>query len=247
MYELKVLIMSADTAKKLPVANILKQSFRYFNSKPLTMLVLTVLNYVTILLGVYTWSKPEFFIILILGYILWSYFFRFYFNKKPYLQVKSMTSSLAPSVKILVIGFVVLTVIILLPFAPLFLGILGPHADSYLNFLKTYMQDSQTLDVFMGILLVFIAPYIFYRPFFAWIGSLLGRNGSLRYAMRRTKGNYWPLVMLLLVLNIPFALVEQIVRLGGFPQPLAFLIISPLVVYANIVIARCYEFFFIED
>lgn len=239
--------MASETQKKLPVAEILKKSFNYFNSKPLVMTVFSILNYVIILIGVYTWSKPSFFLLMIFAYMFWSYFFRFYFDKKPYLQTKSLTSSLAPSVKILVIVFVVLTLLVVLPFVPLFLGFGGSEADAYLNFLKKYMQDSQTLDVIMGVVMIFVAPYLFYRPFFAWVGSLLGRNGNIKFAMNKTKGNYWQFVKLLLILNLPFVLIEQIVKLFDFPQALAFLLVSPLIVYTNIVIARSYEFFFIED
>lgn len=239
--------MASETQKKLPVADILKTSFAYFNSKPLAMTVFSVLNYIIVLGGVYTWSKPSFFVVMVFAYMFWSYFFRFYFDKKPYLQTKSMTSSLAPSVKILVTLFVVLTLLIVLPFMPLFLGFGGQEADAYLNFLKKYMQDSQTLDVVIGVVMIFAAPYFIYRPFFAWVGALLGRNGNIKFAMSRTRGNYWRFVMLLLILNLPFAVIEQIVKFCEFPQALALLLISPFIVYTNIVIARTYEFFFIED
>ena len=131
--------------------------------------------------------------------------------------------------------------LILLPFALPFLG-LG-DTDYYLRFLN----DKQTLDAVMGVVSIFIAPFLFFRPFFAWIGSVLGRNGNLRFAMNRTKGNYWQIVSLLLILNIPFVIVEQVSQALDFPNYLLFLLLSPLIVYANLVIARSYEFFFIED
>lgn len=233
--------MADDSFKKLPVAFILSDSFKYFNSKPLAMLVFSVLNYITVVIGVYTWRTPGFFVLLIFAYALWCYFFRFYFDKKPYLQLKSMGSSLAPSTKILFLSFAVMTLLILLPFALPFLG-LG-DTDYYLRFLN----DKQTLDAVMGVVSIFIAPFLFFRPFFAWIGSVLGRNGNLRFAMNRTKGNYWQIVSLLLILNIPFVIVEQVSQALDFPNYLLFLLLSPLIVYANLVIARSYEFFFIED
>lgn len=233
--------MADDNTKKLPVAHILASSFHYFNSKPLTMLVFTVLNYITVIIGVHTWRTPAFFVLLVFAYILWSYFFRFYFNKKPYLQFKSMGSSLAPSTKILFLSFAVMTILILLPFALPFLGF--GDTDYYLRLLN----DKQTLDTVMGVVSIFLAPFLFFRPFFAWIGSILGRNGTLRYAMNRSKGNYWQIVALLLILNIPFVIIEQICKAFDFPNYLLFLLLSPLIVYANLVIARSYEFFFIED
>ncbi len=233
--------MADDSFKKLPVAFILTGSFKYFNSKPLAMLVFSVLNYITVVIGVYTWRTPGFFVLLIFAYALWCYFFRFYFDKKPYLQLKSMGSSLAPSTKILFLSFAVMTLLILLPFALPFLG-LG-DTDYYLRFLN----DKQTLDTVAGVVGIFLAPFLFFRPFFAWIGSVLGRNGNLRFAMNRTKGNYWQIVALLLILNIPFVIVEQVSQVFDFPNYLLFLLLSPLIVYANLVIARSYEFFFIED
>lgn len=239
--------MVADKIKKLPIADMLKSSFQYFNSKPMAMLSFCVLNYIIVLIGLYTWSKPTFLLLAVVAYAFWSYFFRFYFNKKPYLQTKSLVSSLAPSTKILVIGFVILTILIVLPFAPLFLGFNGQYADRYLAFLKKYMQDSQAIDTILGIITVFIAPYIFYRPFFAWIGSLIGRNGNVRFALAKTKGNYWQIVALLLILNIPFMVIDQLSNLFGFSIAPKLLLMSPLIVYSNIIIARSYEFFFIED
>ncbi len=239
--------MVSDTRKILPVADVLTQSFQYFRKKPQLVAIFSVLNYFITLAGIYTWSTPVFFAVLIIGYAFWSYFFRFYFDKKPYFQTKSMTSSLAPSVKILVIGFVVLTILIVLPFVPLFLGVLGTHADAYLAFLKKYMQDTPTLDMAMGLIMIFVAPFLFFRPFFAWIGSLLGRNGNIKYAMQETQGNYWQFVMLVLILNIPFAMVEQLVRFGAFPQIIGWAFMAPMVVYVNIAIAECYKFFFMDD
>lgn len=240
--------MTHEKNKQLPISHILRSSFNFFNSKPLTMLIFSVLNYITILVGVYTWSTPAFLLLAVVAYIFWSYFFRFYFGKKPYFQSKSMVSSLAPSTKILVVGFVVLTLLIVLPFAPLFMGIMSiSTADAYLQFLKTYMQDSQALDTFLGVITIFVAPYIFFRPMFAWIGSLLGRNGTLKLAFAKTTGNYWQIVAILLILNIPFMLIEQICRAFDFEIYLQLLLISPLIVYGNIVIAKAYSFFFLED
>lgn len=240
--------MTKDNTKQLPISYILFSSFNFFNSKPLAMLLFSILNYAIIMMGIYTWSTPAFLLLAVIAYVFWSYFFRFYFGKKPYFQTKHMVSSLAPSTKILVIGFVVLTILIVLPFAPLFLGVFSaPQADAYLQFLTTYMQDSQALDTFLGLITIFVAPYIMFRPMFAWIGSLIGRNGTLKFAFSKTTGNYWQIVGLLLIINIPFMLVEQMSNILEFNLYLKFLLMSPLIVYGNLVIAKAYNFFFIED
>ena len=233
--------MKNGKIKKLPVFTILGDSFHYFNSKPLAMLIFSILNYISVVLGAYTWRTAAFFVVLIFAYALWSYFFRFYFGKKPYLEFKSMTSSLAPSTKILVLSFAIMTFLIFLPFILPFLGF--GDTEYYLRFLN----DKQMLDAILGIISIFIAPFMFFRPFFAWIASVLGNNKSLGFAFYHTQGNYKQIVCLLLILNIPYVILEQISQYFAFPPYLFYLVLSPLLVYANIIMARCYAFFFIED
>ena len=233
--------MPEDNIKKLPVGNILTGSISYFISKPKAMLIFSILNYFAVLIGVHTWRTPAFFVLLVFAYAFWCYFFRFYFDKKPYFQLKSMGSSVAPSTKILFLSIAVMTLLILFPFVLPFLG-LG-EADYYLKFLS----DKQTVDTVSAVVSIFLAPFLYFRPFFAWIGSVLGRNGNLRFAMQKSRGNYWQIVALLLILNIPFVFVEQICAGIGAPDWVLYLLFSPLIVYANLIMARSYEFFFIED
>lgn len=233
--------MNQEKIKYLPVFHILASSLSYFKTKPLAMSVFCLLNYISILLGVYTWRTAAFFVVLIFAYALWSYFFRFYFGRKPYLEFKSMATSLSPSTKILVLTFAITTFLIFLPFILPFLG-LG-DTDYYLRFLN----DKEMLDMVLGVISVFIAPFMFFRPFFAWIASVLGNNKSLRFAFYHTKGNYKQIVCLLLILNIPYVILEQIHQYYMLPESIYYFILSPLIVYANIIMARCYEFFFIQD
>lgn len=239
--------MNNTTLKKLPVADIFIEGLKYFISKPMAMLVFSILNYITIIIGIKTWSQPAFLLLVVFAYVLWSYFFRWYFDKKPYFEHHSMFASLAPSSKILVSCFVIMTIVILLPFAPLFLGFGGQYLDKYLAFLQKYMQESKTIDSFLNVVTIFIAPYILFRPFFAWIGSLIGRNGNVRFAMQNTQGNYWQIVALLLILNIPFMILEYLSFYLQMPIYIKTLIMSPLIIYGNILVAKSYEFFFMED
>ncbi len=233
--------MINEKRKYLPVFHILTSSGAYFKSKPLAMIVFSLLNYISVILGVYTWRTAAFFIVLIFAYALWCYFFRFYFNKTPYIELKSMTASLSPSTKILVLSFVIMTILILFPFILPFLG-LG-DTDYYMHLLN----DQELLNAAVGVIGIFLAPFIFFRPFFAWIASALGYNKSLKFAFYHTQGNYKQIVCLLLILNIPYVLLEQISQYLALPPYLFYLLLSPLIVYMNIVMARCYEFFFIED
>ena len=153
--------MINEKRKYLPVFHILTSSGAYFKSKPLAMIVFSLLNYISVILGVYTWRTAAFFIVLIFAYALWCYFFRFYFNKTPYIELKSMTASLSPSTKILVLSFVIMTILILFPFILPFLG-LG-DTDYYMHLLN----DQELLNAAVGVIGIFLAPFIFFRPFFA--------------------------------------------------------------------------------
>ena len=203
------------------------------------MSIFCILNYISVILGVYTWRKLSFFVVLIFAYGLWSYFFRYYFNKKPYLEFRSMTSSLSPSTKILVLSFVIMTLVLLFPFILPFLG-LGDK-EYYMKFLS----DQELVNATAGVVGIFLAPIIFFRPFFSWIASALGNNKSLKFSFYHTQGNYKQIVCLLLIINIPYVILEQ---LSPYMSPyIYYLLLSPLIIYVNIVMARSYEFFFIED
>ncbi len=231
--------MKNEKRKYLPVFHILGSSLAYFKAKLLPMSIFCILNYISVILGVYTWRKLSFFVVLIFAYGLWSYFFRYYFNKKPYLEFRSMTSSLSPSTKILVLSFVIMTLVLLFPFILPFLG-LGDK-EYYMKFLS----DQELVNATAGVVGIFLAPIIFFRPFFSWISSALGNNKSLKFSFYHTQGNYKQIVCLLLIINIPYVILEQLSPY--MPSYIYYLILSPLIVYANIVMARSYEFFFIED
>lgn len=229
-----------ENYRKLPVLSIYSKALADFKNNFFAMLLFSTLNYVSVILGVYTWRTPKFFVVLFFAYILWCYFFRFCFDKKPYLNFKSTFASVAPSTKILVLSFVIMTILVLFPFALPFLG-LG-NTDGYLRFLN----DKQMLDTILSVISLFIAPFIFFRPFFAWIASVLGNNKSLKFAFYHTKGNYWSIVCLLLILNIPYMIIEQGCQFLSVPDWGKYALLSPLIVYANLIMAKCYEYFFLE-
>ena len=233
--------MEQKNIKSLPVLYILSQSLQYMQSKLLPMFWFSLLNYACIILGVHTWRTSAFFVVLLGAYILWSFFFRYYFKKKPYFEIKSMTASLSPSTKILVLSFVIMTALILLPFILPFLG-LG-DTEYYMHFL----DDKEMLNLILALVSIFFAPFMFFRPFFAWIASALGYNKSLKFAFYHTRGNYKQIVCLLLIINIPCVILEQISQYFGFSTYVYYLLLSPIVVYANVVMAKCYEFFFLDN
>lgn len=178
--------------------------------------------------------------------MFWSYFFRFYFNRRPYLEWQPIVSSMIPSTKIVVLSVLFVTILIVLPFAPLFMGFSGEFFDRYSVFLQRYMQESDMVDLGLSLILMLASPVIIYRPFLAWISALIGRSGSLRSAWNRTRHNYWEFLLVALIFNFGFVAVQQFSSLVKAPLPVMLAVLSPIVVYFNVVMAKSYEFFFMD-
>ena len=140
---------------------------------------------------------------------------------------------------------ILVTIIVVLPIVPLFLGLPQDMTDRYQRFLQKYMLESDWLDLGLHLVVTFLSPYIIYRPFLAWISSLLGRTGSIHEAWKKTAGNYWQFLMLALIFNFGFVIVQQITEYFNAPLAVLMFIVSPLIVYCNMVLARIYQFFFL--
>ena len=234
-----------DNNRKLPLMKILDASVDYCveNVKSVSAFVTVKLLFLLVsLLLPGGYANPMFLVWLAVYYVFWCYFFRFYFNRKPYLMFKKICDSLVPSTKILF-----LTAVFALIFAafPIVLPFLLPveMVDAYTNFLRKYLNE---LDWVMLLILLLISPLILYRPFMAWISSVIGRSGQLKTAFARTEGNYWRFVAMGIVFNAIFIVFEYLNRIIEVPQILMMLVYAPLLVYFNVVIAKAYEFFFLE-
>lgn len=238
--------MADERIKKIAILKTFATSWQSFTDSWKVMSLFSLLNYAILVLGIYSWKSPAFWLLLIAGYVFWSYFFRFYFDRKPYLLLEPMLRSMVPSTKIVVLSTLLVTGLVVLPFAPLFLGLSGDYIDAYTHFLQKYMQETDYVDLFLNIILVVTSPLVFYRPFLAWISALLGRSGSLRSAWQKTKGNYWEFLVISIVINFSFMLVQQFAGLIQAPMAIACLVYAPFLVYVNIILAKLYEFFFIE-
>lgn len=239
-------MVNEETFKKLPIMATINASVEYFCEHIRIMLLFSGLNYITLVLGFYSWQKPIFWPLLFVIYVFWSFFFRFYFKRKPYLLLKPMISSMIPSSKILVLSVVFVTILVVLPFAPLFMGLSGDYIDKYQMFLQNYMQETDVIDLGLNVILVLVSPVIFYRPFFAWISALIGRSGSLRSAWNKTTNNYFEFLVMGMVINFSVMIIQQTGVLFQAPVPLVLAFVAPLIVFFNIVIAKSYEFFFID-
>lgn len=237
-----------SSTKKLPLKKILQESFSYCNQNPKMAALFVVLNYFTCAGVFYAWKSAWLWLVVAVMYVLWSGFFRYYFNRKPYLQLGPLVSSLVPSTKILVLTVVVVSIFLLLPFAIIFIPHLPPQfVAHYSHFLQMNSQGgSGDLNTIVNVVIVLFSPLIFYRPMLAWIATLIGRSGSLRFTWSKTKGNYWEFLLLAIVIDLSLSFVYKGILFVGGGVCAALIPISVLVVYYNIVLARLYEFFFLE-
>lgn len=108
------------------------------------------------------------------------------------------------------------------------------------------MQESDMVDLGLSLVLMLASPVIIYRPFLAWISALIGRSGSLRSAWNRTRHNYWEFLLVALIFNFGFVAVQQFSSLVKAPLSVMLAVLSPIVVYFNVVMAKSYEFFFMD-
>jgi hypothetical protein len=172
------------------------------------------------------------------------YFYRYYFRRKPYFTLSITLKSLLPSTKIIFLTIVIVSFLLILPYIPLFVTNNTVLLEKYLDFLDIGMQKSKLIDFASNIFFVFISPIILYRPFMAWIASLVGRKGSMRVAFGKTRGNYWNFFLLGLAMSFPFIIIGQLEFYYNLSNYLIWFLFGPLTVFYSIVFAKCYEFFY---
>lgn len=229
----------------LPVMVVFRQSALYLKNNLAAMMMFAVVNYLFLVALFSVWSTWLFLPVIGIYYLFWSFFFRFYFQKKPYLQLKPLLNSLMPSSKILVISVLAMMAMSALPFIPLLLVYLGIEVDiQKLSSVQRELIESSWVNFGFVLLFTLLLPQILFRPFMAWISALLGRNRTLRYAWNRTRDNYLPLLLMALVMNLSGLLIDEIGMVDETAKVFSLLLLSGAMVYFNIVIAQIYTFFF---
>ena len=237
---------TVDGEKKLPLFKILNVSLDYCLEKFKTMVGFSAVNLLFLLITLLLpggYANPIFLIWLAFYYVFWCFFFRFYFNRQPYLMFRKIFDSLVPSTKILFLTAVFGVGLSLLPLVLPFL-LPSEMIDGYTNFLREYMPE---LDWVLMLLLLLVSPLILYRPFMSWISSVIGRSGLLKTAFAKTEGNYWRFVIMAVIFNIVFVVLEGVDEMFDLPDILLMIVYAPLLVYFNVVIAKIYEFFFLDN
>lgn len=245
---------SETEEKQIEVQNLLRESVEYVTQQwkvlGIFTLVAIVLNLLIGLLG--GTESYVFGGLLVALYLLESVFFRFFFDKRPYLQWRPIMRSLVPSVKVVFLAAMFALTLSLLPFIPLLLGLPYfeeytnslAYADDYLLFLQRYMQEVPLVDWGLNAILILIAPIILFRPMLAWIAAIMGRRGSLRVAWRMSKGNYMSFLALSFIFLVPLMLLYHLKELMPELSILTDMLSVILMMFFNVVQAKIYKIFY---
>ncbi len=222
----------------------------YYCSKNIVpVLFFTLVNVVFLAVGFKVlngWHDRAFLLWLALYYVYWFAFFRFYFGRKPLIFTKKIFGTLLPTVKIFVLLLLVMTLLLTLPLILPFVFGYTEWLEEYLQKLQKYMEDSEAINFATIAIFTLIFPLLYYRPMMAWIGSVIGRSGMLSTAFARTKGCYIKFLLLTIVFNSAYLLVDYLDVWGNMDGWLNIGLGSMLVVVGNIALAKTYEYFFLE-
>ncbi len=238
--------MVNEIIKKLPLGNILSLANQYFKDNWQKNILFTIIAYIITAMTLFSWKTIFFWPVLVLMYILWGMFFRYYFERRPYFEWKSLINSMIPSTKIVVLSVVICSFLIVLPFIPLFISSSAEFNERYSHFLQGNFESDGMLILIANIMFVLTSPIIAYRPFLAWISSLNGRAGSLRMAWNKTKGNYAEFLLIAIITNLSIGLIRWIIMHIGGNDYITLLFLAPVITYFNVVAAETYRFFFLD-
>ena len=248
--------IKTDTSVHLKVGNLIKDTHDYIRSNFVFVLCIFAVNMVYMLCfktiegGI---SNPLSILWIISYYIFWCFFYRYYYNLKPYFDEKTIFGSLAPSAKAMVVFLLVALSVAYLPMLPLFMGFNDVYLDIYENYLSSDSPLAQgVVSASLGqILLAYgilalISPVLICKPYLAWISSLRGKNASFRKVRDRTKGNYWPFVAISAMLLFPEAIASHLDKEWNCQSWLDYTVSTIIFVYTNIIFAKIYDLFYLK-
>ncbi len=236
-------------AKSFSASQMFREAIGYCleNSRAMGFFVLGQILFSAVFVFIGGWTQ-EYFLLWAFAYYAFTYaFFRFLFQREPYLLSWKLLATLVPSVKIIFLVFLCVLILAMLPFLPYVMnGVSLEVKDNYTFFLKQYMQDSQSVDIVLNVVFTVFSPYLFLRPFLAWIGAVLGRSGSILSAFTRTKGYYFPMLLLMIVFNLVFGGLFFALRMDMINVWVVVFLSAPLILFFNLVMARVYNYFFLS-
>lgn len=238
-----------ETIKILKPFDIFRQAYDYMSLRERSLRRFFVLNFLfcagfNLLDG--GLSNPFSLVIALAYYVFWCVFFRTYCHRKPYFAPSKILAGAVPSSKMFFITFVLVFMLLLLPFVPLLMG----FNDQYLLFFEKYMEAIQSPQtnvlnmMIFSVIFLFISPVVFVRPYLAWISALQGFSGSVRKVFRQTKGNYFSLLFLMTLIQVPPFLsygTDEFLECHGW---FSVVFCSFYLVYTNLIFAKVYDFFY---
>ena len=233
--------------------NILSESTRYISANKKFCCCIFVVNMIFMLTfrmipaGI---SSPWSLIWVTAYYIFWSFFYRYYYQLTPYMDVKKLIGSLSPSAKAVILMVLVAVAVIFLPMIPLFLGYKNLYLDFYEQYLVLTVSNgwrSLAYKVILYGLFTLLMPFLFCKPYLAWIASLRGRNASFSKVSDKTKGNYWQFTLISAILIFPELFAEHLDDLWHAQGWISYPIGTILFMLTNIIFAKIYDFFYIKN
>ena len=151
-----------------------------------------------------------------------------------------------PSSRIFGLMLFFTTLLIAIPLIIPFISGNNSWVDKYVFYLQKYTEDPLVLNTITMVIFSIVSPFIFYRPMMGWIGSVIGRSGSISTAYARTKRNYWEFLFITVVFNLMYSIMQFCDDYLGTAGWLTILLGSPVIVFMNVILAKAYEYFFLE-
>lgn len=232
--------------KKLPVGAIFKSALTYCCDHPLFFAAFLLGHLAPVVVGALFNADDTTMMACLYYYLFWCLFFRRLFNRKPYLLTRKLVITIVPFIKMCFMTSLFVGLLLILPLIVPFFGIGRQWATDYENYLYLYMENGRLIDFGTVLLLLLSAPFLFWRPIMAWIAAINGRSGSMRFAFARTVGSYWRFVALSLFFAAATIIAIALLFALSLPLRLIALPTSILAIYLGVVLAKVYDFFFLE-
>ena len=241
----------------LSVREILHDTGRFIVKNPRFIICLFVVNMVFMLIlkmlpgGI---SNPLSILWFIGYYIYWCFFYRYYYQLRPYIFSKAIFASLNPSGKALLILFFVAIFAAFLPMLPLLFGLNDVYLDIYERYLKSYdgLSKANEIKASLGDALiiysvaVLLLPPLICKPYLAWISSLRGMNASFSKVSQKISGNYWRFVLISAMLIYPDAFGAYLDQRWDCQGWLEYTTNTLTFVVTNVIFAKIYDYLYIK-
>lgn len=182
------------------------------------------------------------------GYYLFHFaFFRWYFNRRPYVLTVKFFDTLLPALKVMFMLLLGLTLLAYLPYIPL---LFGGNSESLKNavtlFIGNFMDGSNSYNIFISLILLLLAPIIAYRPLLGWVAAVIGRSGAFRNVFKHTAGYYKLFLKVITVFYLLLGCLAMIDSYFGLGQLLLYLGSAPFIVLFEIFLAKTYEILILD-